>query len=225
MRNLARALLLVGAILFVAGLIFSAALPQSMLGFVAHSNELASSNPLVFAVAFVSAFIAATTLGLPGGAVFSLSSGYFFGYVAGFMLALFSVVSSALCTRLIVRQSAVELVPQKLEQQLSGVRKFIQSDPVLTALLIRLIPILPFYLVNIGLSKAGISLKDYLITTILGLIPSTLALVGIGQSLQVALSADILSLSGLMTLPSFYLSAAALLVFAMMSFVLKQVRS
>lgn len=222
MRYLARGLLLLGVVCFLGGLVFSAALPQLMLDLATYSAEFAENQPLLFAIAFSATFIVVTTLGFPGGALFSIASGYFFGYTVGFALALFSVTASATCAWLIVQRSAVDFLPQVLNRQWVSVRRFLQSEALLTSLVIRLVPVFPFYLVSIGLSRSGISFKDYFIATVAGLIPSTLAFAGIGQSLQIALTAHMASLKVLLTLPSFYISAAVLLILAVVSFALKR---
>jgi len=221
-RFLARGLLLLGVVLFLGGLVFSAALPQLLLDLASSSTEFAENQPILFTLAFSATFIVAITLGLPGGALFSIASGYFFGYTLGFTLALFSATTSATCTWMIVKGSAVDLPPRVVSRPLSSMRVLVQSEPILAPLLIRLVPVFPFYLVNIGLSRSGILFKDYFLATVAGLIPSTLAFVGIGQSLQTVLSAGTVSLRTLLTLPSFYISAIVLLVLAAASFAFKQ---
>lgn len=63
MRFLVRGLLLLGIMLFLGGWVFSAALPQWMLGLASDSSEFAASLPFLFALAFSVTFIVAITLG------------------------------------------------------------------------------------------------------------------------------------------------------------------
>lgn len=220
-RLLTRALLLLGIACFIGGLVFSGSLLQWMLEFSSRSSEFAEHHVLLFAVVFSLSFILMMTLGLPGGALFSILSGYFYGYAGGFALALLSATASALCVWALVRSSAIDFFPHVLSKQRMAAKRFVHSEAFWVPLLIRLVPIFPFYLVNILLSKVDTSVKSYFITAAIGLTPSILAFVSMGKALRNSLIIEQGSLSMLLTNPYFCMPVIVLLVLSGASFVIR----
>ena len=85
-RVLARGLIALSVIAFLAGLFFASPLSDGLLTMTVQANALMQSAPATFTLLFFISFVAVTCVGLPGGALFSILSGYFFGPKMRFMV-------------------------------------------------------------------------------------------------------------------------------------------
>jgi len=179
---LARSILILGALGFLAGVFYS--------GFFLDEYKLYSSQILVFAdrhylifpVFFTFTFIIATVLGLPGGAIFCVLSGYFFGLLAGLFVSMMCLSISAVSVWIVVRYSHIDIVNKffmRLELDANVLRKdfWFQFS-------IRLIPVFPFYAVNFLLAKSQAHLGTYFFAALLGTLPTAFAFASLGAGLQ-----------------------------------------
>ncbi len=221
-RVLARGLIALSVIAFLAGLFFASPLSDGLLTMTVQANALMQSAPVTFTLLFFISFVAVTCVGLPGGALFSILSGYFFGFGMGVTIALAATTTSALGTWGLIKVASFNVAPNTLTAQRNAVRRFILATGFSAPLLIRVIPIFPFYLVNVSLSASGISFTSYVNSTVLGLLPSTMALVSIGKGVQDTVANQAISLSVLLTNPHFYLPLTVLTALTLCAIVLQR---
>lgn len=182
LRVLARSLLVMGVILFFLSLTSLDFLSTHVGEMIATLAEMRSRQPLLLGLGFIALYILIATVGLPGGAIMSLTAGYAFGFPLGFFLVMLSILVSLCSTWLLIKASGLrpEVLSFAFYQRL---RQVISESPYHILLFIRLIPVAPFYLVNLLTAASGISFRIYTITGVAGLIPSSLALTLIGQGI------------------------------------------
>ncbi|MGR8935721.1 MAG: TVP38/TMEM64 family protein [Gammaproteobacteria bacterium] len=126
-----------------------------------------------------------TAFSVPGGTVLSLLLGFLFGRWAGTLL----IVCSATLGATAVFWLARYLFADRAEQRLRGnavAQKIIdgfQTDAFNYLLFLRLIPLFPFWLVNIAPAFTHVSLRTYVVTTAVGIIPGSFVYANLGQSL------------------------------------------
>ena len=125
-------------------------------------------------------------LNLPGGSIRALLAGFFLGKLIGiFTIILFTTFASFLLfifyqNKTFIGNNSKDI---KLNKFLSAIK-----NEFLLLLTIRLIPIIPFFLQNIIIAKFNISKNKYLLSTMIGIFPSNMLYVIIGNNLGEALS-------------------------------------
>jgi uncharacterized membrane protein YdjX (TVP38/TMEM64 family) len=153
---------------------------------------------------------------LPGGLILSLTAGFVFGRWVGTAVA----VAGATVGATIVFLAARYIFADSARKRLGAVGEKINAGFTAGAfhymLFLRLVPVFPFFLVNLAPGLTSIPLRTYVIATFVGIIPGTFVFVNLGETLG-----RIESLQGLISVET--LGALALLgLFALVPIVLKK---
>lgn len=175
-----------------------------------------------FATALVLGFliyVGVVALSLPGGLILSLTAGFVFGRWVGTALA----VAGATVGATIVFLAARYIFADSARKRLGAVGEKINAGFTAGAfnymLFLRLVPVFPFFLVNLAPALTSIPLRTYVIATFVGIIPGTFVFVNLGETLG-----RIESLQGLVSFQT--LGAFALLgTFALVPLLLKKLKS
>ena len=149
---------------------------------------------LALAIAFV-VYVAVTAFSLPGGLVLSLAMGFLFGRWVGTLL----VVTAATIGATLVFIAARYLFADAARRRMGALGERISAGFTENAfnylLFLRLVPLFPFFLVNLAPAFTNISLRTYVLGTLIGIVPGTFVYVNLGQTLG-----RIDSLSGLLSI-------------------------
>ncbi|CAL1411494.1 unnamed protein product [Linum trigynum] len=144
-------------------------------------QDLGAWGPLVLAVAY----IPLTILAVPA-SVLTLGGGYLFGLPIGFVADSFGATIGACAAFLLGRTLGRSMVVAKLKDypQFRSVAIAIERSGFKIVLLLRLVPLLPFNMLNYLLSVTPVSFMEYMLASWLGMMPITLALVYVGTTLK-----------------------------------------
>ncbi|XP_076888381.1 uncharacterized protein LOC143538793 [Bidens hawaiensis] len=144
-------------------------------------DDLGPWGPLALAVAY----IPLTILAVPA-SVLTLGGGYLFGLPMGFLADSIGAVIGATAAFLLGRTIGKTYVISKLGDypKFRAVAIAIQKSGFKIVLLLRLVPLLPFNMLNYLLSVTPISVWEYMMASWLGMMPITLALVYVGTTLK-----------------------------------------
>ncbi|KAK1395186.1 SNARE associated Golgi protein family [Heracleum sosnowskyi] len=136
-------------------------------------------------LALVVAYIPLTILAVPA-AVLTLGGGYLFGLPVGFLADSVGATAGAAAAYLLGRTIARSFVISKVKDypQFQAVAIAVQKSGFKIILLLRLVPILPFSMLNYLLSMTPTSMAEYILATWLGMLPITLVLVYAGTTLK-----------------------------------------
>lgn len=170
------------------------------------------------AIAFV-VYVAVTAFSLPGGLVMSLTVGFLFGRWVGTAL----VVAAATIGATLVFAAARYVFADAARKRLGALGERINAGFTENAfsylLFLRLVPLFPFFLVNLAPAFTSIPLPTYVLATFVGIVPGTFVFVNLGQTLG-----RIESLQGLVSAET--LGAFALLgVFALVPVAIRKLRA
>jgi uncharacterized membrane protein YdjX (TVP38/TMEM64 family) len=146
--------------------------------------EWLQANPQISAFVFVLVFAAILAVGVPGGNVLMLSSGLLFGTLLGGLLAVAGGVLAAFTTHALIRTAFGNWLDARAHDARDSVRHFVESGNFLLLVIPRLIPVIPFFAVNVGLTAAGVPKKSYMLSTFLGMIPMAFIFASIGSELS-----------------------------------------
>jgi uncharacterized membrane protein YdjX (TVP38/TMEM64 family) len=148
------------------------------------------SHRLLALAAFVALYAAATALSLPGGAVLTIAGGFLFGWLLGGFASIIGATIGATILFLIARSTLGELLAARAGPLLTRFRQGFQQDAFSYLLFLRLVPIFPFWLVNLAPGLLNVPFTTYFVTTILGIIPGTFAFALAGSGLDSVIEAQ-----------------------------------
>jgi len=131
-------------------------------------------------------YIVSTVLNLPGAAIMSLAIGFVFGRWHGVLLATVASTIGAVLVFWIARYLIADWARHRLEKMDStkNVMAKLHQDAFSYLLLMRAVPLFPFWFVNMTFAFSPINTKQYAIGTYFGMLPVSFVLVNLGQSLS-----------------------------------------
>ncbi len=148
---------------------------------------------------FFLVYLAVAAFSLPGAAVLTLAGGAIFGLVTGFVTVSFASSIGALLAFLGARFLFRDAVKKRFADQLAPIEKGLEKDGAFYLLSLRLVPLFPFFIVNLLMGLTNIRAKTFYGFSQLGMIPGTLAFVYAGTQLaKIQSLKDVLS-PGLIT--------------------------
>ena len=140
-----------------------------------------------------------------------LASGMLFGTVPGALLAVVGGVLAAYLTHVLIRTAFGRWLDTRAGDMRISIRHFVESGNWLLLVIPRLIPVIPFFVISVGFTAAGVPKKSYLLSTFVGLLPITLIFAGIGSQLSNAGDLSGLSAPGLLLSPGMYIPLGLLI--------------
>ncbi len=193
---------------FDLGHYFSLAyLKQSQATFAAVFAE----KPIQVVAVFFIIYVAATAVSLPGATILTLAAGALFGVLLGTVVVSFASSLGATLAMLASRYVLRDAVQQRFGAQLSGVNQGLAKDGAFYLFSLRLIPLVPFFVLNLLMGLTTIKTRTYYWVSQLGMLAATFVYVNAGTQLaRVDSLKDVAS-------PGLLLSFAALGVFPLVA--------
>ena len=131
----------------------------------------------------LAAYTAATAFSFPGGALMSLAIGFLFGRWVGSGVIVIAATLGATLVFLAARYLFADAARKRLGGRLRELSEGFARDGFNYLLFLRLVPLFPFWLVNLAPAFTGIRLSTYVVATAVGIIPGTFVFANLGQSL------------------------------------------
>ena len=194
--NVRKAFLL-GLVVLAIGLFFYLDLGRFLSLAVLKANrqmllDYYAAHKLIMVAGFMTVYIVQTALSLPGAAILSLASGAIFGSIMGTVYANIAATVGATLAFLVTRYLLREAVLTRFGSKLEGMNRELEIRGFNYLLFLRLVPVFPFFLINLAAGLTRLPLRTFVIGTMLGIIPGGFVYVNAGASL-----ATIDSLSGI----------------------------
>lgn len=152
-------------------------------------DGLVAAHPLPAALGFVLVYTAVVALSLPGAAVLSVAGGLLFGTLAGAALAVAGASAGAVLLFLAARPALAPAMEARAGALLGRIRPGLERDGFSYLLALRLMPVFPFWLVNLAAALAGMRLAPFAAATLIGIIPGALVFASIGSGVGHVLDA------------------------------------
>lgn len=133
---------------------------------------------------YMAVYAVAVALSLPGGLALTLSGGLLFGWLIGGMAAVVAATVGATIVFAVARSAVGEHLAAKAGPWLERLREGFKADALSYLLFLRLVPAFPFWLVNLAPALLGVRTSTYVVGTLFGIIPGTLAFASIGAGLD-----------------------------------------
>lgn len=173
---------------------------------------------------FIGLYVLVVTLSLPGAAILSISAGFLFGTALGTVLAVTSATIGA-CVIFMIAQSAFgENLTAKAGPWVDKMRKGFQKNAFSYLLSLRLVPLFPFFIVNLVPAILGMKLRSFALATGIGIIPGGFVYVSVGTGLgSIFDSGETFSISSILT-PEILIALTGLGLLSLFPTLMKQFR-
>jgi len=165
------------------------------------------ANPILYITGFFILYVAVTGLSIPGAAIMSLVAGALFGVVVGTIIVSFASTIGATLAFLSARFVLRDWVQGKFGTRLRVIDDGLQKDGAFYVFTLRLIPVFPFFVINLLMGLTRIKTPTFFWVSQLGMLPATIVFVNAGTQIS-----RIESPAGLLS-PALIASFAALAFF------------
>jgi uncharacterized membrane protein YdjX (TVP38/TMEM64 family) len=145
--------------------------------------ELYAEHTLLFVASYVLVYIVQTALSLPGAAVLTLAGGAVFGSILGTVYVNIGASTGATLAFLVARFLLRDWVVQRFGSRTAKLDRGLRESGLSYLLFLRLVPVFPFWLVNLASGIAGLPLKTYVLGTVVGILPGSFVFANAGASL------------------------------------------
>jgi uncharacterized membrane protein YdjX (TVP38/TMEM64 family) len=187
---------------------------EALLAWVQRSGALA---PL----AFIAVYAVAVATSVPGGAVLTIAGGFLFGTVLGTVYAVIGATIGAIAVFLAARTALGDPLRARAGPWLRKMEDGFRDNAVSYMLVLRLVPLFPFWLVNLVPAFLGVSFASYAATTLIGIIPGTAVYASVGNGLGAVVDAGRMPDVNLLTDPEILLPLLALSLLSLVPVVYK----
>ncbi len=156
--------------------------------------EYATENKAASIAGFFLLYVAVTALSLPGAAILTLAGGAVFGFITGLIIVSFASTIGATLAFLFSRFMFRDVVQKKFSSHLQTINTGVEEEGAFYLFTLRLIPVVPFFAVNLLMGLTTIKTLVYSLVSQIGMLPGTAVFVNAGNQLaQIDTLKDILS--------------------------------
>ncbi|MDH3475799.1 MAG: TVP38/TMEM64 family protein [Rhodospirillales bacterium] len=191
---------------------------QFLLDYVAMQQLLAT-------LIFMAVYAAATAFSLPVGALLSIASGFLFGTALATGMVVIAATLGATVVFLIAKTLLGDTLRARAGPRLDKMAKGFEDNAFSYLLVLRLVPLFPFWLVNVAPAFLGVPLGTFFLATLVGIVPGTFVFVSVGAGLGSILEdGGHCSLTGVFT-PQVIVALVGLAVLALIPVVYKKLKA
>ncbi|MDB4224658.1 FAD-dependent oxidoreductase [Granulosicoccus sp.] len=173
--------------------------------------ELYAAKPFLVIASFFLIYIVVTALSLPGAAILTLAGGAQFGLLLGLVIVSFASTIGATLAFLVSRYLLRDTIESRFGDKLKTFNNNIERDGAFYLFTVRLVPIFPFFLVNLVMGLTRLKTGVFYLVSQIGMLLGTAVFVNAGTQL-----AKIDSLSGILS-PGLIFSFALLGIFPLIA--------
>ena len=146
-------------------------------------QALYSERPVFMAAAFFAVYVVVTALSLPGATIMTLAGGAIFGLVAGTLIVSFASTMGATLAMLMSRYVLRDTVEARFGNRLVDINKGIEKEGAFYLFTLRLVPLIPFFVLNVLMGLTKIKTWTYFWVSQLGMLAATLVYVNAGTEI------------------------------------------
>ena len=156
------------------------------------------ANSLTVMTGFVALFLVIGLFLLPGATLLSVCSGAVFGLPLGPLLVSLGSTLGAVLAFFVARYILRDWVEERFGERLQPIQAGLCENDIHYILVLRLVPLVPFFLVNIAMGASQVSWKMFMLGTLLGKLPATWVYANAGSHLASLRSLSDITSPGMM---------------------------
>lgn len=145
--------------------------------------EWVAAHGLLAPVVYILVYVVVAAFSLPVSALVSITGGFLFGIVLGACYAVIGATIGATILFIAARTALADLLRAKAGSAIKRMEEGFRCNAMSYLLVLRLVPLFPFFLVNLVPAFLGVSLRTYVIATFLGIIPGAVVYASVGNGL------------------------------------------
>ncbi|MFY0678182.1 MAG: FAD-dependent oxidoreductase [Neptuniibacter sp.] len=142
-----------------------------------------SENPVQTVAIYFIIYVLVTALSLPGAAIMTLAGGALFGLSTGVLVISFASTIGATLAFLFSRFLLRDWIQQRFSRQLDSINKGIEKEGAFYLFTLRLVPVFPFFVINLGMGLTPIKTWTFYWVSQLGMFAGTIVYVNAGTQL------------------------------------------
>ena len=146
-------------------------------------TERIASNALEMGAAFMLVYVAVAALSIPVGSPLTIIGGFLFGSVVATVWIVFGATIGAVALFLAARYAFRDALRAKAGRFLKSMEAGFREDALSYMFVLRLVPLFPFWAVNLVPALLGVNLGTYVIGTFFGIIAGTFVFASVGNGL------------------------------------------
>ena len=140
-------------------------------------------NPTLASAAFMAVYIAMAALSLPGAAIMTIAAGAIFGLAVGLVLVSFASTIGATLACMLARYLFRDAVQNRFGKYLGKINEGVERDGAFYLFALRLVPIFPFFVVNLVMALTPIRLWTFYWVSQVGMLAGTVVYVNAGREI------------------------------------------
>lgn len=186
-------------------------------------NDWVGREPLLAIGVFMLAYAAAVAISFPGASILTIFGGFLFGLWPGVPAIVLSATIGAAIIFLASKTALGDLLQKRTGGFVKRMEAGFREDELSYMFLLRIVPVFPFWGVNIAAGLLGVKLKNFFIGTLFGIVPGSFVYASIGNAAGAAFDAgEDVSLGGILFQPSTLLPIIGLAALAVLPIILKR---
>jgi len=142
-----------------------------------------ADNRVLAAVLFIAGYCAMVALSVPGAVWATLAGGFVFGTAVGGAYVITGATLGATAIFLIARYALGDMLRSKAGGAIRKMEAGFNENALSYMFVLRLVPLFPFWLVNLVPAFLGVPLRTYVVGTFFGIMPGSLVYVSVGSGL------------------------------------------
>jgi uncharacterized membrane protein YdjX (TVP38/TMEM64 family) len=146
-------------------------------------SQFVAEHAVLASILYVAVYAAVVAASLPGGAVLTVTGGFLFGSIGGTLHVVVAATLGATLLFLIARTAFGDPLRARAGPYLKKMEAGFQENAFNYLLVLRLIPLFPFFIVNLVPAFLGVPLRTYVLATFLGIIPGSFVYASVGAGL------------------------------------------
>lgn len=146
-------------------------------------QDLFDRSPLTTAAIFFTLFFVGTAASLPVTGAMIVISGIIFGHMIGFLLSVFASATGGTVALLSVRILFKDVIQRRFSTHIDLINKGIEKEGAMYVFGLRMVPVIPFWLLNLLVGLTSMRAPVFMLATLLGMVPVTLILSYAGSQL------------------------------------------
>jgi uncharacterized membrane protein YdjX (TVP38/TMEM64 family) len=146
-------------------------------------QDFAAAHPVLAPLTYLAVYIAVAALALPVAAILSMLGGFLFGVWLGSVLVLVSATAGALIVFALARSAIGQPLRRKAGPLYEKIAADMRENEFGYLLFLRLVPLFPFFLVNLVAAMFDMTIRSFLLASIVGMAPGTVIYVNFGQQI------------------------------------------
>ncbi|MEO1089300.1 MAG: VTT domain-containing protein [Pseudomonadota bacterium] len=188
-------------------------------------REWAAARPVAAPLIFGLIYALAVAISVPGAVILTIAAGLMFGMIVGTVVAVVAATIGATTVFLVAQTAFGDVLRRRAHGWIAAMERGFQDDAVSYLLVLRLMPVFPFWLVNLVPAILGVRLRSFVFATAIGIVPGSAVYVSVGNGLGSLLMAGGVPDLGIIFAPSVLGPLVGLAALALVPVVYKRVRA